>query len=243
MPDRTGTTKHPVCRSWIRYAPIAVVAIGAAAGLIFGRDYLGFETLVDHREALLAWRDENVLVSAAAYVVGYALLVAFSVPGAVWMTIAGGFAFGTALGTLLTTLAATLGATGVFLAARTSLRDVLRARAGHWLNRLDREFEQGEVSFLLVMRLVPIVPFFIANLAPALLSVRLFTFVWTTFVGIIPGTAVFTSIGAGLGGVLDRGAKPDLGVLFEAHVLGPLLGLAALAALPLVVKKWRDGRA
>ncbi|HUF57413.1 MAG TPA: VTT domain-containing protein, partial [Thermohalobaculum sp.] len=198
--------------------------------------------LAENRDALIEWREENVLRAALVYVVGYAVVVAFSIPGAVWMTIAGGFVFGLVPATLLTTVAATLGAAAVFLAARTSLRDTLRARAGGWLKRLDREFQEGEISFLLVMRLVPIVPFFVANLAPAFLNVRMTSFVWTTFVGIIPGTAVFSSIGAGLGGVIDRGERPDPGVIFEPYVLGPLLGLAALAALPVVVRKWRRWR-
>ena len=219
-----------------------MIAAGALIALIFGRDYLSWETLAANRDALIAWREENVFAAGLAYLVGYAVVVAFSIPGAVWMTIAGGFVFGLVPATLLTTVAATLGATAIFLAARTSLRNALRARAGGWLKRLDREFQEGEISFLLVIRLVPIVPFFIANLAPAFLNVRLLNFVWTTFVGIIPGTVVFASIGAGLGGVIARGERPDPGVIFEPYVLGPLLGLAALAALPVVVRKWRRRR-
>ena len=227
---------------WLRYAPIAVIAGGALLALIFGHDYLTWQTLAANREALVEWREENVVRAALVYLAGYALVVAFSVPGAVWMTISGGFVFGTVPATLLTTVAATVGATAIFVAARTSLRDVLRARAGGWLKRVDREFEEGEISFLLIIRLVPVVPFFIANLAPAFLNVRPVNFVWTTFVGIVPGTAVFAALGAGLGGVLDRGERPDLGVVFAPYVLGPLLGLAALAALPVVVRKWRRWR-
>ena len=94
----------------------------------------------------------------------------------------------------------------------------------------------GQVSYLLIMRLIPVVPFFAANLAPAFLGARTWTFLWTTLVGIIPGTVVYISIGAGLGEQLSRGVAPDLGVIFEWHILGPLLGLALLAALPLILK-------
>src|SRR5699024_5254344 len=158
-------------------------------------------------------------------------------PGAVWLTLAGGFLFGIVAGTALVVIAATLGATLIFLAARTVLARPLRARAGGWIDRVGRGFRQGEASYLLIMRLVPVVPFWIANLAPAFLGVRLSTFVWTTFAGIIPGTLVYISIGAGLGEELARGERPDLGVIFEPHILGPLLGLAALAALPVALRR------
>ncbi|HUF56870.1 MAG TPA: TVP38/TMEM64 family protein, partial [Thermohalobaculum sp.] len=106
-------------RGWLRYAPIAVIAVGALLALTFGRDYLSWERLAENRDALIEWREENVLRAALVYVVGYAVVVAFSIPGAVWMTIAGGFVFGLVPATLLTTVAATLGAAAVFLAART----------------------------------------------------------------------------------------------------------------------------
>ncbi|MEM1300792.1 MAG: VTT domain-containing protein, partial [Pseudomonadota bacterium] len=125
----------------------------------------------------------------------------------------------------------------IFLAAKTALGEALRARAGGWLSRMEEGFREGQISYLLIMRLVPAVPFFVANLAPAFFGVRTWTYIWTTFVGIIPGTVVYISIGAGLGEQLARGEAPDLGVIFQPHVLGPLLGLALLASLPLVLKK------
>ena len=161
----------------------------------------------------------------------------FSIPGATWLTLIGGFLFGTWLGAALVVPAATLGAVLIFLAARTALGDSLRQRAGKWIDPMEKGFREGEISYLLIMRLVPAVPFFVANLAPAFFGARLWTYVWTTFVGIIPGTVVYISIGAGLGEQLARGEAPDLGVITQPHVLGPLLGLAVLASLPLVLKK------
>ena len=220
-----------------RYAPIAVIAAGATAALLFGRDYLTFETLERNYEALIAWRDANILVAGAGYMALYVAAVAFSLPGAIWLTLLGGFLFGIVAGSAMVVISATLGATLIFLAARSSLGRLLHERAGGWVRRMEAGFREGEVSYLLIMRLVPAVPFFVANLAPAFLGVKLRTFVWTTLVGIIPGTVVYISIGAGLGEQLARGERPDLGVIFEPHVLGPLLGLAALSALPLVMKK------
>lgn len=222
----------------LRWLPIAVLAAGAVLALIFAGDYLGFAALSENREALTAFRDANFALTMAAYVAIYIIAVAFSVPGAVWLTIGAGFLFGTALATGLTVVSATAGAILIFLAARSSLGAYLHEKAGAWLARIEAGFRDGEVSYLLIMRLVPAIPFFVANLAPAFLDVRLRTFAWTTFVGIIPGTAVYASIGAGLGGLLDGGGEPDLGVIFTPSILGPLLGLAVLSALPLVLSRF-----
>ena len=226
-------------RRWLRFVPIAVIAAGALLAYFLVGDRLNYATLEENREALVAWRDRNLAVAALGYVAIYAVSVAFSVPGAIWLTMAGGFLFGTVLATALTVVSATTGATAIFLAARSSLGAELRRRAGPWLDRVYREVERGEISFLLVIRLIPAIPFFVANIVPAFVNVRLANFIWTTFIGILPATAVISSVGAGLGEVIDKGGKPDPGVIFEPYVLGPLLGLAALAALPVIVRKLR----
>lgn len=228
---------------WARWLPLAALAAGAIAGVSFFGEYLSFDALKENREALLAWRDANLIGALLTFAALYAAAVAFSVPGALWLTLGGGFLFGTVIAGPVIVLAATGGATAIFLAARTSLGAALRDRAGPWLERLRGGVEENAVSFMLVLRLVPAVPFFIANLAPAFLGVPLRTYVWTTFVGIVPGTLVYTSVGAGLGAVIDTGGEPDLGIIFEPHVLGPLLGLAALAALPALLKKRRPADA
>lgn len=223
--------------AWKRFLPIGLIATGAIAGSVFLGDYLSFSAFEENYEQLTAWRDANWVVAALVFSVAYVVSVAFSLPGAVWLTLLGGFLFGIVTGTALVVLSATVGATLLFLAARTSLGAMLREKAGGWITRLEAQFRAGEISFLLIMRLVPVVPFFIANLVPAFLGARLGNFIWTTLVGIVPGTVVFISIGAGLGEQLQRGEAPDLSVIFEWHILGPLLGLAALSALPLVLKK------
>lgn len=226
-------------RQWLRYLPILAIAIGAVLGIIYFGQYLSFEKLAENREALLEWRARNGLWAGAAFVGVYVLVVAFSVPGAVWLTIGGGFLFGTVLATGLTVFGATVGACILFLIARSSLGKMFSDTAGPWLSRVRGEFEKGEISFLLVMRLLPGMPFFVANLIPAFLNARFFNYLWTTALGIIPATLVFSSIGAGIGTQLAAGEEPDLGVLTEPHILGPLLGLAALAALPAVIRRLR----
>lgn len=239
MAEQTGEGAR---LSWRRAVPLALIALGAVAGIVLLGDRISFEALERNREALLAWRDANYALAALGFVAAYAVAVAFSIPGAIWFTLAGGFLFGALAGAALVVVAATLGATAIFMAAKTGLGDALRARAGGWLKRVEDGFQENEVSFMLVMRLAPVVPFFVANLAPAFLGVRPFTFVWTTFVGIIPGTAVYASVGAGLGAVFAQGGRPDLGIIFEWPVLGPLLGLAALALLPVALKAVRNRR-
>ena len=235
--DQQGASVSAKQSGFARYVPILLIATGAVAAFVLARDYLSFDALQANYESLIDWRDQNIVLAVLVFAAIYTISVAFSVPGAIWLTLIGGFLFGTVLGTITVVLAATLGALLIFLAAKTAIGDTLRAKAGAWVARMEDGFREGEISYLLIMRLVPAVPFFIANLAPAFLGARTWTFVWTTIVGIVPGTLVFISIGAGLGEQLSRGEKPDLGVIFEWHILGPLLGLAVLAALPLILKK------
>lgn len=230
------TDPSPKPRGWTRFLPLAVIAAGAVAAITLAGDYLSFSALAEHYQTLVQWRTEYLLLSILVFMGVYIGAVAFSVPGAIWLTLIGGFLFGTVLGSVLVVTSATTGALLIFLAARTAMGEALKERAGSWLAKIEKGFREGEVSYLLVMRLVPVVPFFVANLAPAFLGVRTWTYLWTTFVGIIPGTIVYISIGAGLGEQLERGEAPNLGVIFEPHILGPLLGLAFLALLPKLLK-------
>lgn len=237
MADTTRTASAPL---W-RYVPIATVFAVAVAGFALFGDRLNFETLADRRADLLAFRDARYGQSVVLFIAAYAAIVAFSLPGATIATLTGGFLFGLFPGALINVVAATLGATGIFLAARLGFGDTLSRRmaAGPRSRRIARDLKDNELPVLFLIRLVPIVPFFVANLLPALAGVSLTRFVFTTFFGIMPGAAVYTWVGAGLSEVFARGATPDLDIIFEPFVLGPLLGLAALAALPIVVRVLR----
>ena len=160
-------------------------------------------------------------------------------------SVTGGFLFGLVAGVALNVTAATLGACAIFLAARWGLGDWLAGRidtAQGRVAKLRQGLRDNEISVLLLLRLLPAVPFFVANLLPALVGARFRNFAWTTAIGILPGAIVFTWIGVGLGAVFDRGGTPDLSLIREPHVIGPILGLCALAALPIVVKVWRKER-
>ncbi|MHA1538694.1 MAG: TVP38/TMEM64 family protein [Alphaproteobacteria bacterium] len=228
--------------SFTRLIPLLVLAAGLAAFFAFGLNkYLSFDVLKQHRAAIDGWVTGNGVVAALAFLLGYAVMCAFSLPGGAAATIFGGFLFGTFTAGGLVVVGATIGATGLFLAARTGLGEPLRRRAGPGLERMEAGFRKNALSYLLVLRLVPLFPFWLVNLVPAFLGVNLRTYIIGTFFGIIPGTLVYASIGNGLGSVLDQGKTPDLGIIFRADILIPLVGLAVLVLIP-VAYKWYQAR-
>jgi uncharacterized membrane protein YdjX (TVP38/TMEM64 family) len=231
--------------SLLRRLPILVILIAAVIGAVALRDTLSFETLAQHREALMTFRDANYLMAVIGFVATYVAIVALSLPGGTVATLAGGFLFGVFPGVLFNIIGAGTGAIAVFLAAKTGFGESLSRRmesGGGKAAQLQAALRQNEWSVLFLMRLVPLVPFFIANLVPAFVGTSLWRFAVSTYLGIIPGALVFTSVGSGLGEVFARGEAPDLGVIFTAPVLLPLLGLAALAALPMVLRAVKRGR-
>lgn len=232
-------TSNPVK---LRHVPLIVILCVAVIGAFTLGEYLSFETLRDNREALLAFRDQNFGLMVLVFAVIYVLIVSFSLPGAAVATVTGGFLFGLWAGAATSVVAATLGAAVIFLAARWGLGASLSARldtSEGTMRQIRDGLRNNEISVLLLLRLVPAVPFFVANLLPALVGVKSSNFLWTTALGIIPGCLVFTSVGVGLGGVFDRGESPDLSILWEPQIIGPILGLCALAALPIVIKAVR----
>jgi uncharacterized membrane protein YdjX (TVP38/TMEM64 family) len=227
-------------RLWLVLAALAAFAIIRWSGL---GEILSLETLRTHREALAGWVGGNVVVASLAYVAAYVAAVGFSLPGAVFLTLAGGFLFGAALGTLLTVTGATIGATLVFLFAKAIFGANALDRFGAPAARLADGIRRNAASYLLVLRLVPLFPFFLVNLVPAFVGVTLPVYVATTFFGIIPGTAVFSLAGAGLGAVLDQGGALTPGAILTPEIVAGLLGLAALSLAAIPLRKRFEQRA
>lgn len=220
-----------------RLGLLAVLAAVVATLITFDvGHYLSYEGLASNEAALKQAVADAPVLAAVAFVGVYVVAVAFSLPGAIWLSLAGGLMFGTWQGGVLILIGATLGASGLFLVARYLLGDALRARAGPTLEKFEQNFNRDAVSYLLVLRLLPIFPFFIVNLGASLVGVRFPIFVITTFFGIIPGTFVFASIGNGVSVVLQQGTQPDLGVVTKPEIILPLLGLALMSLLPVI---WR----
>jgi uncharacterized membrane protein YdjX (TVP38/TMEM64 family) len=218
-----------------RLVPLGLLAAAWIAFMLAGGNrYLSFAVLAENRDWLCSLVQHWGLLAAFGYIAIYGALVALSVPGAAVMTIAGGFLFGTWTGAVCAVIGATLGATALFVAARAGLGGLTR-RAGRFAAKLEAGFRADAFSYLLVLRLVPIFPFWLVNLVPALVGVRLATFVLATFLGIIPGSFVYASLGSGLGSVVE---EPDLAIVFEPRVLLPVVGLALLALIPVGYKRW-----
>jgi uncharacterized membrane protein YdjX (TVP38/TMEM64 family) len=219
--------------------PLIVIAAALAAFFALGlHRYFTLDALRDNREALRAWVANDPLLASALFFIAYAAAVAISFPGASILTIFGGYLFGLWIGTPLIVFAATLGATIIFLAARTALSDYLSKRAGGLAKRMEKGFREGELSYMFILRLAPVFPFWGVNIAAGLLGVSLRNFVIGTFFGIIPGSFVYASIGAAAGAAFDAGEDISLaGVLLKPETLTPIAGLIVLALIPVFLKR------
>jgi len=237
-----------------RILPLAaiVVVVGAA---FLASGGVSLEALVHHRATIDDFVASHRLLAVLSYMGLYIVIVALSVPGAVFLTVTGGFLFGLALGTAAAVISATIGATIIFLAARTALGNPLLRSAGPRANQLARGFRDDAFSYLLFLRLVPAFPFFLVNLVPAFAGVRLGPFIAATAIGIIPGAIVFALAGVGLDSMIAAqknlydqciaASGSDCRLAFHpADVLTPqliaaLVALGLLALMPVVVKYWR----
>ncbi|MFT5182624.1 MAG: putative membrane protein YdjX (TVP38/TMEM64 family) [Alphaproteobacteria bacterium] len=237
------STAKPSSPLILKIALIVLLAAGLAVFFAFDLNtYVSIDSLKSHREVLREFVNQNGVLAAFLFGAVYAVVVAFSLPGGAVMTIAGGFLFGWLGGGLIVVVGATIGATALFLIARTAIGGFLESKAGPFLLKMEDGFRQNALSYLLVLRLIPIFPFWLVNLVPAFLGVSTTTYITATFFGIIPGTFVYASVGNGLGALFDAGDDPDLGIIFEPQFLAPLLGLAVLAIIPVVYKKCQNRR-
>ena len=226
-----------------RLLPVLVLLAGLVLFFALGFDrYFTLAALREHRAMLTYWVGQHLLLAVLAFVAIYAVSTTFSLPIGSLLTLTGGFLFGALLGTLAVVIGATIGATLVFLAAKTALGDLLRAKAGPGLQKMQQGFAANALSYLLFLRLVPAFPFWLVNLAPAFLGVSLRTFILGTFVGIIPGTFVYAFLGRGFGQILDAGQDISLRSLLTPQIVVALALLAVFALLPVLYKKFRGNK-
>ena len=243
-----------------RLLPLLVLALVAVLVVSQGwHEFLTLEQIAANRDLLKSYIAGNYLGSLLAYMGIYIVVIALSLPGGVFLTLTGGFLFGWLIGGMTTIVAATIGATIIFLIAKTSFGEPLAARAGPWLGKLRAGFQENALNYLLFLRLVPLFPFWLINLAPALLGVGLGTYILGTFFGIIPGTFAFAFAGVGLDSVIaaqqqayqaclqaqsGAGARMcefslDPGALITTELLIAFAALGAVALIPVLLKKFR----
>ena len=241
MASRASSPGQP--RSFRRWLPLAGIALAAMLVLALGyENWLSFDALKEHRQALLEAVERHPIATAAVFVALYALSTALSLPIATLLTLVGGFLFGALAGTAHVVLGATLGAAMLFLAARSAMGSGLRDRAGPWLGKLQDGFRENAFSYLLFLRLIPIFPFFVVNLVPALLGMRLLPYLAATLIGILPASAIYVYAGVGLGSVLDRGENFSLSGILTPEMMAALIGLALLSLLPVLIGRLRRHR-
>jgi uncharacterized membrane protein YdjX (TVP38/TMEM64 family) len=258
MPANPSATDRP--RSLTRrLLPLGVVIVLAGiAYCALGRGELSLEALQRHRAAIDAFVTEHRVLAVLAYIGLYITAVALSVPGAVFLTVSGGFLFGLVVGASAAVVGATIGATLIFLIARSALGEPLLRRAGPRAAQLAKGFRDDAFSYLLFLRLVPAFPFFLVNLVPAFAGVRLGPFVAATALGVIPAAVVYSFAGTGLDSVIAAqkntyqeclaAGRGDCKLVFDARdvltwqLLAALLALALLALVPVVVRRVRARR-
>jgi len=233
---------HPTQRVK-RYIPIICLAILMVTALLLGAgEYLSLETIKENRQFLIEIVGKYPLLAPVAYIAIYIIVTALSIPGALFLSLTGGFLFPQPLSTLYTVVGASIGASILFLVAKTAMGKLLRNSAMPFLNKMEKGIKKNGASYLLFLRFIPIFPFWLVNLAPALFSVPFFTFAWTTVVGITPGAFVFTQAGAGLGAILDADAPFSIEGIFNTEVKIALIALGLFALLPTIIRKMIKGK-
>ena len=227
----------PAGARWLKLGLLALfVGVVVAFFALGGQHYLTLETIKSNRDALLAFTGQHYVGALAIAFLVYAGAVAFSLPGGLLLSLTTGFIFGRWVGTVLVVFAATLGAAIVFLAARYIFADAARRRLGAWGEKINAGFTQNAFSYLLFLRLVPVFPFFLVNLAPAFTSIPLRTYVLATFAGIIPGSFVFVNLGQTLGRI------ESLQGLVSGETLGAFALLGVFALVPVAIRAYRTRR-
>ncbi|MDB2390862.1 VTT domain-containing protein [Alphaproteobacteria bacterium] len=202
---------------------------------------VSWDTISSHYNVLKQFSSHWTITSYLLFMLLYLIVVAFSLPVALPLTLTGGALLGWPAGIVIV-FAATMGAGVVFIAARTIFADFLRVKAGPFMARLEAGFNEDAFNYLLALRLIPVAPFWVVNIIPSFTQMKLPSFLLATFIGIIPGTMVFVSVGRGFDTILASSQTPDLSVLSSPSILIALGGLGALSLMPVIYKRVRARR-
>ncbi|MBX9660969.1 MAG: TVP38/TMEM64 family protein [Nitrospiraceae bacterium] len=237
MTSQAPTTNPSQQSNGSKFAMMAGIVL--AIGLFFYFDLgrvLSLDALKSNRDHLLAFTEANYATAVGLFILAYIVVTGLSLPGAVILTLAGGFLFGSVLGTLFVNLGATTGATLAFLTARYLLRDWVEEKFGKWLGPVQQGFTNNAFSYLMTLRLIPLFPFFVVNLVSGLTRMNVGTYIAATALGIIPGSFVYAYAGRQLGTI------NSLKEIASPNVIGAFVLLGLLALIPTVYKKLRGAR-
>lgn len=195
----------------------------------FGFDFLRWEAVREFQAAHSKW--EGILIFVAIYIV-YTIA---SMPGLAVLDVVGGILFGQWIGFSLAAISATLGSAIVFLAIRYAFPKVQPKNKA--VQNLVKGFSKHTINYLLFLRLVPISPFGLVNIGLGFSKVPFHTFLWTTFVGILPAAFLYNHAGAGISHILNRQGPITINLLLNQYIVVALIGLSVLAILPIFFKR------
>lgn len=223
-------------KKWI---PLAILISVLGAFFYFHLyQYFSFETLKIYRETLLMWKQNNFLLFLLIFSGVYILTYACYIPGAAtFLAIVGGFLLGPLLGTIVVTISVTLGALVVYLAVHLALREYVQQKASKWVKRLEKGFHDNAFSYLLMLRFLPFLPYWLVNMTAALLNIPKKIFLSATFLGVLPRILILTTIGYGLDELFVIEGLSDMKLLSHPKMLLPLLGLVLLSFLPFIYRR------
>jgi len=223
-----------------RLIPIILLCLGFSLFFVLDlHQYLSFATLRNQHTSLHAWKQQHYILATLLYIAIYSLATAISIPGSLILTITGGFLFGLLAGTIYTIIGANMGASCIFLATKFAFSDWMMRKIGTKFQQVKRGFNKNSISYLLFLRLVPIFPFWLINIISGLLGIPFKIFIITTMIGILPGTFVYVSVGNGLNKMIANQTTPNVMIIFQPHILLPILGLAILSLVPIIYKRWK----
>ena len=217
--------------------PIAFLIISIIAFFSFGgQNYLSLNVLKENYQSIIAFANSYFLLSILVFSCLYIVVVALSIPGATIMTLLGGLLFGLVLGSFIVVISATLGASIVFFAVRTALGDSLKTKGS--IEKMRRGFEKDVFNYLLALRLIPIFPLFIINIAAGIFGVKFRDFFWATLLGMVPGSVVYVWVGTSFAYAIQQGDEINLGIILEPQFIVPIVALAILLVVPVFIKKF-----
>ncbi|MDN3504787.1 MAG: VTT domain-containing protein [Rhabdochlamydiaceae bacterium] len=215
---------------------IIIIALALLVYITKAHTYLSFENLRHHQATLRMWVNDYFWLMILAFFTIYTLIISFSIPIAAYVSIFGGFLFPQPFSTILVVCSATIGATIIFSACKTALGSTLFTKAAPFMKKMEKGFESGSIGYLLFLRFTPIFPFWLVNIAAAFFKVSLTTFIWTTFIGITPGSFVFTQAGRGLESILTSNKPLSLSTILTTDLKIALFALGLFSLIPVVIK-------